>query len=175
MKTISGIIRKANFSVLLSAVTHALAWVSAITLFILMLFITSDVIGRYVFSKPLPGSYELASTSLAFIIFLSLAYLEIRGMHIRLFSIYNLLGLQGKNILNIIAYFIGVMICGLIALQAWDWAWVSWLEKDYMEGQVNFPYYPSKFAAALGMTAVLIVYLLKLIKTLIALFTEVKS
>lgn len=161
-----GFIRKINVSSYINTAIQGLAWIAAIFLLLLMLYVTGDVIGRYVFNRPLPGAYELAATFLAFIVFLGLAFGEKIGINIRLLTLHDRLGKRARGITDIITYIIGVFLSGLIAQQSWKWAIDSFVRGEYMEGQINFPYYPSKFATAIGMTFLLIAFATKLIQSI---------
>ncbi|MCD6674696.1 MAG: TRAP transporter small permease [Burkholderiaceae bacterium] len=55
---------------------------SAVPLFALMCLTVADVVGRYVFGKPLPGGFELTEMLLAVAVFASLPLVELREEHI---------------------------------------------------------------------------------------------
>jgi TRAP-type C4-dicarboxylate transport system permease small subunit len=55
---------------------------SGIPLFSLMCITAVDVLGRYIFGKPLPGGFELTEMLLAVAVFASLPIVELREEHI---------------------------------------------------------------------------------------------
>jgi TRAP-type C4-dicarboxylate transport system permease small subunit len=156
-------------SIILNKTTNWTNYIAAVFVFILMLYVSFDVIGRFVFNRPLPGAYELAVSLMAFIVFLGLAHGEQIKIHIRLTDVKMRLTPRWGHGLDVFAYAIGVFLFSLIVYQSWSWAILSWTKKDYMEGQMNFPFFPSKFAAAFGMTFLLIWFILELVKGIIRL------
>lgn len=63
-------------------VERSLTVTSAVPLFALMCVTVIDVVGRYVFGKPLPGGFELTEMLLAVTVFASLPLVELRDEHI---------------------------------------------------------------------------------------------
>lgn len=61
---------------------RTLEWVSGILLLFLMFMTFLDVIGRYFFSSPVPGAFELTEIVLALIIFAALPGVCARDEHI---------------------------------------------------------------------------------------------
>jgi len=130
--------------------TRFSAYVAAFFLFILMIYICADVAGRYLANSPMPASYELATTMMVFIVFLAFAYAQARKMHIRLAFVRDQASPRLQAILDILAYLIGFALFALITWKAWEWAWEAWLSKDYMQGVLKIPYFPSRFAVVIG-------------------------
>ena len=60
----------------------ALGITSASVLFLMMLITAVDVVGRYVFNKPLPGGFELTELLLAALIYCGLPLVSARREHI---------------------------------------------------------------------------------------------
>ncbi len=132
-------------------VTEALAVVSGVIILLVMIYIAADVTGRYFANRPMPGSYEITMTLLIFIVFLSFAYTHARGGHLRLEFLSKSFPPRGQAVLDILALLIGIVFVSLITWQACEWAWDAWVEKTYFQGIIRLPYYPAKFALALGM------------------------
>lgn len=61
---------------------RSLTVMSAVPLFVLMCVTVIDVVGRYVFGKPLSGGFELTEMLLAIAVFASLPLVELREEHI---------------------------------------------------------------------------------------------
>ena len=55
------------------------AQISSILLFVLVFLITLDVIGRYAFDSPIPGTFEVTEVLMVFIVFLAFAYTEMNS------------------------------------------------------------------------------------------------
>lgn len=61
---------------------RSLTITSGVPLFVLMCITVVDVVGRYVFGRPLPGGFELTEMFLAVTVFASLPLVERREEHI---------------------------------------------------------------------------------------------
>lgn len=61
---------------------RVLGTVAAILLFTMMAMTTVDVIGRYLFARPLDGAYELTQLAMAAIVFVTLPIVTLRGEHV---------------------------------------------------------------------------------------------
>jgi TRAP-type transport system small permease protein len=101
-------------SMALNKLTTGMTYIAAFFVLVLMLYVTFDVIGRFVFNKPLPGAYELAVSLMAFIVFLGLAHGERIKIHIRLVDLKKRLNAFWGNVLDVFAYAIGVFLFTLI-------------------------------------------------------------
>lgn len=67
MKPGAGVVTRFNF-----IIRHALGIICAMVLFFMMLLTVIDVAGRYLLSKPLPGSFEIMEFGLAIVVFSAL-------------------------------------------------------------------------------------------------------
>jgi TRAP-type C4-dicarboxylate transport system permease small subunit len=65
-----------------SLLDRSLTVMSAVPLFALMCLTVADVVGRYLFGRPLPGGFELTEMLLAVAVFASLPLVELREEHI---------------------------------------------------------------------------------------------
>jgi TRAP-type C4-dicarboxylate transport system permease small subunit len=136
---------------ILSILEQGLMAVATLGLLAMMLSISADAMGRYVFNSPLRGNLEL--TSLYFMVILVFATLSqnyANNVHVRLDLISNRLGARlGKNYTRLVA---------LICLPVFAWfAWVSGLEaidkfvdRETRMGAIPFPIYLSYVWVALG-------------------------
>ena len=76
---------------------------SASVLFVLMLLTAVDVIGRYVFNKPLGGGFELTEMMLAALIFCGLPLVSKRREHIIIDTFDNFMSKRVKRGLDVVA------------------------------------------------------------------------
>jgi TRAP-type C4-dicarboxylate transport system permease small subunit len=61
---------------------RALGAIAALVLFVLMMLTAVDVVGRYLFNKPLPGAFEITEMMLAALIYCGLPLVSQRREHI---------------------------------------------------------------------------------------------
>ena len=74
---------------LIRKTSGALGGTSMVLLFLVMLQVSADVIGRYFFNKPILGTLERSQVMIAAMVFLSWGYTQIAGQHIRLSLIFD--------------------------------------------------------------------------------------
>ena len=63
-------------------IVPALGYFAAVVLFCLMMLTCVDVVGRYFFSKPVPGGFEITEMLLAALIFAGLPLVTLRDDHV---------------------------------------------------------------------------------------------
>lgn len=144
--------------------TEAMVLTASVVNFVMMLYITVDVCGRYLANKPLPASYEIVGVFMIFIVFFSLAYAQDRGAHLRLEFLRQRVSDRGQAILDAFALLIGIVLFGLITWQAGQWAWKSWQKNEIMHGVLNLPFYLPKLILTIGAFLLWIQFIIDFIR-----------
>lgn len=90
---------------------------SGVPLFVLMCITVVDVVGRYVFGKPLPGGFELTELFLAVTVFASLPLVERREEHISIDLLDNRYTAQARRWRRTIVFGICAASMGAITWQ----------------------------------------------------------
>ena len=134
----------------LGSVISGAALISATLVLILMILVTADIIGRYVFSKPVPMTYEIGSFLMVFIVFLGIGYTQRMKAHIRVEFFTLRLPPRFKAGLDLLALTLGIILYVAIFYQGMKWSYTSFQVGDYVAGLVNLPRWPSQFAIPLG-------------------------
>lgn len=155
-----------TFSNWFTKATRALALVASFFLFVLLLYSTADVVGRYLFNRPMFATYELTETFLVIIVFFAIAYVQNRKMHIRLEVLSYLVSPRGWNILSLLTYATGLFIYVLIIWQGLGWSWDSFVTKSVMQGSYPIPHWPPQFALLIGAIIFCIQYIIDIIQTI---------
>ncbi len=75
---------------------------SAIVLFLMMLLTTTDVFGRYLLNKPIPGSIDYITVMMVILVFPALAYVTAQGGHVRTDIIFDRLSTKGKGYFDVV-------------------------------------------------------------------------
>lgn len=150
-------------SALYFSVLKYLAATGGIVVMIMMLYITGDVLGRYLFDKPLPVSFEIAEMLMIFVVFAALPYVHVCRKHLRLTFLFKRMPPQGQLIGDVLALVIGIFIFAIIAWQATDWAMSAWHTNEYRLGVVRIPYFPARFALAIGAYITTLEFLVDLV------------
>lgn len=137
---------------------------SSISIFLIMLAIGVDIVGRFFFNRPLPGSTEIAASLMVFVVMLALAHAESTGQHISVTVVTGRFPYRVQNMLNGIACFLGICLFVPILWETWRAAWSSLMIREYLSGPLAVPFYPSKFAVPVGSGLLILQFLIKGIK-----------
>jgi len=134
-------------------------------IFLLMLVIVTDVIGRTAFTRPLPGVPELVSLSIVAIVFLQLPHALRSGRITRVESLSDWLArhtprfgavLQGVYSLLGAGLFVALYVALLPLFER------AWTNNDYVgvEGYITYPVWPVRLFMLIGCVGGVIQYLL---------------
>ena len=93
--------RLAPISRMIQRVTRSLCYIGMFLLIPMMLITAGDVIGRAVWSKPIPGTVELSSYMLVFFILLGVAYTQQVKGHVRVSMLVSRLPERVGGILDV--------------------------------------------------------------------------
>jgi TRAP-type C4-dicarboxylate transport system permease small subunit len=89
----------------------------AILLFAMMMVTVVDVVGRYLFSQPLAGAYELTEIMLALSVFIGLPLICLREEHVALTLLIDRLP---KRVRAVHASVVAVIGAGVLGVVAWQ-------------------------------------------------------
>ena len=138
--------------VLRSIVTVGVA-ISAGLILIAAVVITIDVLSTVGLNSPIPVVTELASASLAVIIFAALAYAQYRQQNVKVDILLAFLPAAARRILHGFSLLIGAALFCLIAWRTVALAITSWGSAETAMALIPFSVYPFKIAAAIGAVA----------------------
>lgn len=139
--------------------------IGTVWIFILMIVIVTDVIGRTVFTKPLPGVPELVSLSIIGIVFLQIGQALRSG---RITRVDTLLEYLDKRVPRLSALLQGTYsLLGLALFIALYWSCLplfaqAWANDQYVgiEGYITYPVWPVRLFMLIGSVGAAIQYLL---------------
>ena len=130
-------------------------WVAGGLLFLLMLLVTADVIGRYVLSSPITGAADVEESMLVLLVFFSLAYCTLKRGHITVELVVSRLSERTQAILDSITSFASVTIFALIV---WRMSIAGWHQvvssSPVISLVLGIPYGPFILLAAIGSALV---------------------
>lgn len=148
-------------------VSHLLAIVAAAALGLMMLHVTADVVGKYVFNHPIPGTAEVvASYYMVAAVFLPLAWVEIREGSILVEILFDLLPAMGRRVATFVATALSAVFYGGLAWLSWAPAVKAWQIGEVVEGTWRVVIWPTKFLLPLGLALACVVMLLRLVEIL---------
>jgi TRAP-type C4-dicarboxylate transport system permease small subunit len=100
-------------------ITPVLGFMAAVVLFALMTLTCVDVIGRYFFSKPIVGGFEITEMALAAMIFLGLPLVTLRNEHITVDVLDPITPDWVFRIQHVVACAIGMLSTGYLSWRLW--------------------------------------------------------
>lgn len=100
---------------ILAAVASAYAVIGAVAVALMMVHITADVIGKFVFNRPLPGTIPIVSQFyMVFATFLPLAMVERSNSHISVEIIVMNFPKRARDFFAMLATAVGAIVFGLL-------------------------------------------------------------
>ena len=127
-------------------VTVILCYGGMILLIPMMLLTVSDVVGRAVWSRPIPGAVELSSYMLAVFILLGVAYThQVKG-HVRVAMMRSRLPELLGRLVDVITILLSLFIIGILAWQGW----VVGIEEKTVSDMLRIPQLPFRLLVSLA-------------------------
>jgi TRAP-type C4-dicarboxylate transport system permease small subunit len=134
----------------LHALIRVLTWVAGGALGMMIVFVVINVLTRFLFKKPLPGSIEIIELVAVVIVFFSVAYTEARRGHIYVELVVSQLPRRTQAILASIMYFLAAAFFAAMGWRGGVLAW-SYLFPVIRDTYVlSIPFAPFMFVIAFG-------------------------
>jgi TRAP-type C4-dicarboxylate transport system permease small subunit len=112
----------------------------------MMLLTASDVIGRVVWSRPIPGAVELSSYMLAVFILMGVAYThQVKG-HVRVGMLVSRLPERIGLILDVFTILLSLFIISILAWQGW----VVGIEERTVSDMLRIPQLPFRLLVSVA-------------------------
>jgi TRAP-type transport system small permease protein len=133
-------------------VSAAMSTVGAIALLVMMFWVVADVTLRFVFNRPLLGSYEIVEYMMVGFVFMSFAYAQFCKAHISVPIVVEKLGTRGRAGLDITTGIITLMITAVMVWGGIRQTQDMWMA--HMTSAVLFiPKWPFQLVTAIGLLA----------------------
>lgn len=107
----------AKITVVLQWVSRGMGVIAAVVLAAMMLLTVADVIGRYFFSRPIKGTWELVGLLLVCAGTWGLAYCQMEKAHIRITIMFDFFSRRVRAMMSALACLIGL---GGFSLMSWQ-------------------------------------------------------
>ena len=148
----------------LQGVANVLAAVGTVWIFLMMLLIVADVLGRNFFDAPITGVAEFASRSVASIVFLQLAAAVCSGRMTRSDFLLRILGKRSPGAAKVLEVFnviVGALLFFALAVIAWPELIEAIRIKEYfgVQGVFTVVTWPFRALIVLGAGAAAVAYL----------------
>lgn len=157
-----------KFNRVLSAIETMTKWFylfSAICLIALFAIMTIDVLGRFLFNKPLVGTMDVGTYLLAALIFLGLGYAQVTGRHVKLDILTKKFPDKLRRALNASLLVLSLAFFAMMTRQTAIVAYSEWKRKLlFSASAVNLPIWVISFAASLGCIMLAIALIVSIIR-----------
>ena len=138
----------------IEAVIHSIAGVASkvpiMVLSLMVLLVSADVIGRYVFNNAIKGVLDIVELSLLFIVFLATADVAVKKAHIKVDLITSRLSVGVHTIMSCVTSLASLVIVVLITWQLGVRGWRQVLHPTLYTTSLEIPIAPFLLVAALG-------------------------
>ena len=148
--------------------SRGINYLGLLVLFLMMLLVAFDVLGRYIFNSPFKGTFDSIEMMMVVVVFCGLAYCTMEEAHVRVDVILGRLSQRTRAILNTITFVPSVFI---VALITWRLGERSWSVLQDLPGPatatIHIPHWPLILLATVGaflFLLELIVYLVRSVK-----------
>lgn len=131
----------------------------------MMLLTVADVCLRYLLRQPILGSLELTQFMLVSLVFLAMAYTQVKKGHVRLDTFFERLPPTVQAVINSAAYLLSI---GLISLATWQsivYAQYLW-QQGIISETLRIPVYPFLLVVAFGSALLCLALIADLINSL---------
>lgn len=138
-------------------------------LLVMMFATVVSTIGNALFSRPVPDMVTIDEILMAFVVFLPLAFVQLQREHIEVAIATDWLPPRQLARLRIFGCVVSMLAFAMLFWGLALGAWESWIDNDLYTGEYEFPSWPIRSVAALGVLGFLIRIAADIAQTLRAL------
>ncbi len=149
----------------INTVSQAIHGIGGVVLALMMLLTATDVIGRYLFNRPVDGSTELNEVMLAIVVFFGVAYTATQKGHVRVEILVSALPQKARILLDALMTFLGFGLFSLMSWQAVVLGIDQW-NRDLTTSVLYIPVFPIALAVAFGSGLLGLVSLMHFFETI---------
>jgi C4-dicarboxylate transporter, DctQ subunit len=161
MKTLNNVARWINTACALTAEG---------LVFLLMLMVTLEIVGRHIFRTPIPGHVEMATLSLTVILYLGISYAQMESSHIRVDILISRIKGRKREALEALAAFLCLIPSVMMLLATARQARISVIGGEFVAGVINFPVWPGRCAVTFGFILLCFTLVIQICNHIIATF-----
>ena len=134
----------------LDKITTGVSWVGAGALILMVLIVVTNVVGRYLFRKPVLGAVEMVGLLTVILVFCVLAFTEAKGAHIVVDILVSRLHGRTKAILASIMALLGAVFFIIMGWQGWNLVLSNLSPFVRVTGVLSIPFAPFMLIMAFG-------------------------
>lgn len=146
-------------------ITNTLRAIAMGVLVMLMFLGTADVIGRYLFDKPIKGVYSISEVMLVVVVFFGWAYTLSVGKHVKIDTVFLLFPPRVRTLSGVITSVIALVTFSLITWQSALRAMNSQKAHEIID-ILEIPVYPFQFLVSVGSFALCLELIVQILQSL---------
>jgi len=132
-----------------------------IVIFLLVLFATTNVLGRWLFDAPISGYIDWVEQAMAFFAFLGLAYTQREGGHIRMDIVVSRLRGRWLWLSELVSTLLMLIVSLVLIYGSWLHFYRAWDLGD-SSLDINLPTWPAKLVVPVALSLLVLRLLLQL-------------
>jgi TRAP-type C4-dicarboxylate transport system permease small subunit len=149
-------------------INNALRYICMSLLFFMMVLGTCDVMGRYLFNKPILGTFEIFEILLPAIVLLGLGYTQGKNAHVRMEIFVSRLSFRKQTVLNLITNGCALFISVLILWRGWVLA-IGYWRMGRTIPTIEVPMFLPQLLVPLGALILTLVLIVQMVQYIIQL------
>jgi TRAP-type transport system small permease protein len=147
-------------------ISKGMVVISCLMLTVMLVISTADVAGRYFFTHPIDGTFEIVSMSFVICGAFAIGYTQLVKGHIAINILTDRLKPRAQKILLIISHTISLAVCILVAWQGWG-RMIDYYHKT-LGGEtltLGMPLWPFMLMFALGFFWIAVIFIIDIYDT----------
>lgn len=146
-------------------VSRFLLYIGQFALAMMVILTVADVFLRYVFNRPILGSYELTEFMMAVLVFSTIGYTMVVKGHVVVDLVFTKLPQRSRDILECITSFIAFILFAIVAWRNALHAGTAWGRND-VTAELFIPISPFILFVAIGVAVLSLVLFTQFIQSL---------
>lgn len=141
MKAIYNIVQK---------ISNILGKISALVIFLMMLFMVADIVLRFTINRPIIGSYEIVEQMMVILVFFAFAHTQIKKGHIAVDIVTSAVPRKVRDIMNVITACLSTIIIGIVSYATFQQI-LTEIAKKSTTSTLLIPIYPFSAVVFIGV------------------------
>ena len=155
-----------GFETVIVWISRIMAATGAFTLGVMMLITVIDVFGRFFFSRPLEGAFELVGILLVIAGSWGMGYCQLLKGNVRINILANYFPKIMQGVVMLVAYAIAITMTAIITWETLQRTYAYYHKTlGAVTETLSMPYWPFMFALAMGLGWTCIVFIIDFIRT----------
>jgi TRAP-type C4-dicarboxylate transport system permease small subunit len=154
---------------ILDWIDRAVVLVAMVALVAMMLLTTVSVTGRYFFSRPIPDDLVLSEFLMIFVVFLPLSAVQAKREHVFVTIFTDWMTNRAKVVMETFGVIVGLVAFTIVGWASFHEVYGSWQAGSYVDGPLELPEWPPRFALFFGVALFTVRLLVDAIRSVISL------